>query len=95
MHPFDPDLSSHRTAPVGLLLHVNQPDRTPVTCIPGTFPMVMLAETTLRVGRPAGVKSPIHTFEDIAITGHGEQLIRIRLFVAPPEDFVQAADLLF
>jgi hypothetical protein len=70
-HPLDLDLSAHRTAPVRLLLRVHQPHRAPGARVAGTCSAVMLAEAPLRVGRPAGVISPIRTFKDIAITRHG------------------------
>ena len=94
-HTLDLDLSSHRTAPVRLLLNVNQPDRTPAARVAGTAPAVMLAEAPHRVGCPAGVIGPVGTFENIAITEHGGRSIRIRFLVAPPEEFIQAANLLF
>jgi hypothetical protein len=91
----DLDLSSHRTAPVRLLLNVHQPDRTPAACVTSAVPAVMPAQALLRVGRPAGVIGSVRAFEDIAIEGHRGGLIRLRFLVAPAEDFIQATNLLF
>jgi hypothetical protein len=79
-----------------MFLHVCKPDRAPAAGVAGSIPPVVLTQASLRVGRPTGVKAPIRTGQDIAITGHKGLLIILRLFlVAASEQFIQATDLLF
>ena len=94
VHALDLVLSMHGTSPVRKFFHIHQSDRTVAAGVPCPTTCIMLHHPPLGVGRPAGVKAPVRTLQDITEARHWVLSVLVWFPGSAAEEFIQTPYLL-
>jgi hypothetical protein len=67
----DSPLAFHCSSTIWLGLEIDHLYREPAASVARGGSVVVLFQASLRIGRPAGIESPIRAFENVTIKRHG------------------------